>query len=73
MDFFLGVQLHFTINQLTKQFEIDPDQAETVKMIFDLYDSGMGETLVAKELTRLGRKNGVGKAQIASASWTPAR
>ena len=51
----------YTRNKLTKQFEIDPDQAETVKMIFDLYDSGMGETLVAKELTRLGRKNGVGK------------
>ena len=50
----------YTRNKLTKQFEIDPDQAETVKMIFDLYDSGMGETLVAKELTRLGRKNGVG-------------
>ena len=32
-------------------------------MIFDLYDSGMGETLVAKELTRLGRKNGVGKVK----------
>ena len=41
----------YTRNKLTKQFEIDPDQAETVKMIFDLYDSGMGETLVAKELT----------------------
>ena len=54
----------YTRNKLTKQFEIDPDQAETVKMIFDLYDSGMGETLVAKELTRLGRKNGVGKGQM---------
>lgn len=53
----------YTRNKLTKQFEIDPDQAETVKMIFDLYDSGMGETLVAKELTRLGRKNGVGKVK----------
>jgi len=39
----------YTRNKLTKQFEIDPDQAETVKMIFDLYDSGMGETLVAKD------------------------
>ena len=53
----------YTRNKLTKQFEIDPNQAETVKMIFDLYDSGMGETLVAKELTRLGRKNGVGKVK----------
>lgn len=53
----------YTRNKLTKQFEIDPEQAETVKMIFDLYDSGMGETLVAKELTRLGRKNGVGKVK----------
>ena len=51
----------YSRNKLTKQFEIDPEQAETVKMIFDLYDSGMGGTLVAKELTRLGRKNGVGE------------
>ena len=51
----------YSRNKLTKQFEIDPEQAETVKMIFNLYDSGMGGTLVAKELTRLGRKNGVGE------------
>lgn len=48
-------------DKFTKKFEVDPDQAETVRMIFDLYASGMGESLVAKELTRLGRKNGVGQ------------
>lgn len=53
----------YTRNKITKQFDIDPEQAETVRMIFDLYDSGMGESLVAKELTRLGRKNGVGKVK----------
>lgn len=38
----------YTRNKLTKQFEIDPDQAETVKMIFDLYGFRHGGNLSSK-------------------------
>lgn len=38
-------------------YTINPEQAETVRMIFDLYLQGeMGASKIANELTRLGRK-----------------
>ena len=42
-------------------YTINPEQAETVRMIFDLYLQGeMGASKIANELTRLGRKNASG-------------
>ena len=42
-------------------YVINPEQAETVRMIFDLYSEGKGLMEVCKELTRLGRLNAVGE------------
>ena len=48
-------------------YTINPEQAETVRMIFDLYLQGeMGASKIANELTRLGRKNASG-----SVKWSP--
>ena len=42
-------------------YTINPEQAETVRMIFDMYLQGeMGASKIANELTRLGRKNASG-------------
>ncbi len=46
-------------------YVINPEQAETVRIIFDLYAEGMGETKVCKELCRLQRKDGHGNV-----SWS---
>lgn len=42
-------------------YVINPEQAETVKMIYDMYCAGMGYTKICKELERSGRKDAVGK------------
>ena len=42
-------------------YVINPEQAETVRIIFDLYSKGYGEKRIVNELTRLKRKDGVGK------------
>ena len=42
-------------------YVINPEQAETVKMIYDMYCAGMGYTKICKELERRGRKDAVGK------------
>ena len=42
-------------------YQINPEQAETVKMIYDLYLDGMGTTGIANELTRRQRLNASGK------------
>ena len=48
-------------------YTINPEQAETVRMIFDLYLQGeMGASKIANELTRLGRKNASGLVK-----WSP--
>lgn len=41
-------------------YVINEDQAETVRMIFDLYLEGLGETKICKELCRRQRKDGHG-------------
>lgn len=41
-------------------YVIDKEQAETVRLIFDLYSKGYGEKKIVKELSRLGRKDGAG-------------
>ena len=42
-------------------YVINPEQAETVKMIFDFYESGMGEKAISYKLEQLGRKTSTGK------------
>lgn len=41
-------------------YVINPEQAETVRMIFDMYLQGMGSMKIMKRLTALGRKNSSG-------------
>ncbi len=48
-----------------KSITINPEEAEVVREIFDMYLSGYGAPTIAKELTRLGRKNKKGEAK-----WT---
>ena len=40
-----------------ESYTINPEQAETVRMIFDLYEQGLGGAKIAKVLTERGRKN----------------
>lgn len=48
-------------NPAENTYEIVPEQAETVKLIYDLFCNGMGYTKICKELERRRRKNGVGE------------
>ncbi len=43
-----------------ESYTINPEQAETVRMIFDLYEQGLGGAKIAKVLTERGRKNSSG-------------
>ena len=46
-------------------YTINPEQAETVRMIFDMYLQGeMGASKIANELTRLGRKKCIGLGKV---------
>lgn len=44
-------------------YVINEEQAETVRIIFDLYLSGLGELKIMKELIRLKRKDGNGNVK----------
>ena len=44
-----------------KSITINPEEAEVVREIYDMYLSGYGAPTIAKELTRLGRKNKKGR------------
>ena len=55
-------------NPAENTYVINPEQAETVRMIYDMYCDGMGYTKICKELERLGRKDAVGKV-----SWCAAK
>ena len=48
-----------------KSLTINEEEAETVRLIYDLYLEGYGTTMIMKELTRLGKKNKKGVV-----SWT---
>lgn len=48
-----------------KSITINPEEAETVREIFDMYLAGYGSSTIAKELERLGRKNKRGEIK-----WT---
>lgn len=63
----LGYYLHRNIdadgkwNPLENTYIINPEQAETVRMIYDMYYNGLGYTKICKELCRLQRKDAYGK------------
>lgn len=59
-----GNILGYERDPLTKKFVINDEQANTVRMIFELYTSGNGLRKVQFELERLGRKKSSG-----STSW----
>ena len=44
-------------------YVINPEQAETVKLIYNLYDSGMGMQAIRNELIRLRKKNARGTTE----------
>lgn len=46
-----------------KSTTVNPEEAEIVREIFDLYLRGYGAPTIAKELTRLGRKNKKGEVK----------
>lgn len=48
-----------------KSITVNPEEAEVVREIFDMYLSGYGAPTIAKELPRLGRKNKKGEVK-----WT---
>ena len=49
-------------------YVINPEQAETVKIIYDLYYDGLGLTKICRELCRMQRKDAFGQV-----SWSPSK
>ena len=57
----LGYSLKKGEHAVDNVYEIIPEEAETVRMIFDMYlNKGMGIKAISRELVRLGRKNSSG-------------
>ncbi|HOJ44631.1 MAG TPA: recombinase family protein [Bacilli bacterium] len=52
--------LGYDYNPKTKQFVINPEGAETVRLIYKMYLDGIGCHQIMKEMERLGRKTGAG-------------
>lgn len=50
-------------NPSENTYVINPEQAETVRMIFDLYEQGNGEKKISTELCRLHRKSANGNVK----------
>ncbi|MCT8975007.1 recombinase family protein [Clostridium sp. CX1] len=50
-------------NRVGKTFVIDEEQADTVRMIFDLYLKGYSLKTIKMELTKAGRKNSKGEVK----------
>lgn len=44
-------------------YVINPEQAETVRLIYNLYESGLGMQAICNELIRLGKKNARGTTE----------
>lgn len=55
-----GNILGYDRDKTTGTYVINPEQAETVKMIYDLYESGMGMTQIRDEMIRRRRKDSSG-------------
>ena len=50
-------------NRVGKDMVIDPEQAQTVRMIFDMYLNGMGVTKIAYELEKAERRTALGNTR----------
>ena len=50
-------------DRVGKDLVINPEQAKTVRMIFDMYLSGMGVTKIQYELEKAGRLTATGKTK----------
>lgn len=62
----LGYKRHQELlpdNKKKVDFLIDPEQAETVRLIYDMYLAGNGLTKIKEELERQGRKTAMGKTR----------
>lgn len=55
-----GNILGYDRDKNTGTYVINPEQAETVRMIYDLYSAGKGITQIRDEMIRRGRKDGSG-------------
>ncbi len=55
-----GNILGYDRDKMTGTYVINPEQAETVKMIYDLYESGMGMSQIRDEMIRRKRKDSSG-------------
>ena len=55
-------------DRVGREYEINPDQAETVRMIFDLYLKGYGIRSIQYELERLGRLTATGLTNWSTAT-----
>lgn len=51
-------------DRVGKEMVINPEQAKTVRMIYDMYLSGMGVTTIQYELEKAGRLDGTGKGTV---------
>lgn len=49
--------LGYDYNPEDKSISVNPAEAETVRLIFDLYIQGYGANTIAKRLTELGKVN----------------
>lgn len=56
-----GNILGYDRDRVNKTYVINPEQAETVKMIYELYSQSFGMKEIVTELTRQGRKKASGK------------
>lgn len=50
-------------DKVEKNYVVNFEQAETVRLIFNLYESGLGMQAIRNELIRLGRKNAKGNVE----------
>lgn len=50
-------------DKVGKNYVVNFEQAETVRLIFNLYESGLGMQAIRNELIRLGRKNAKGNVE----------
>ena len=58
-----GSILGYDFDKSTRTMKINEEQAITVKMIFDLYNSGLGVRKIQWELEQAGRKTATGKTR----------
>ena len=61
-----ALETHLPNGKKQVEFIIEPTQAETVRMIFDMYLSGIGVGRIKYELERMGRMTATGKTK-----WYP--